>query len=231
MSANNYVVIEGVVEDLDLFDVHVQFLKNAKKKQHTTGIAATIQAATAQPGSIHSAQATNDSGDPVKGFRMSLGNQAVAGNFWQTTFRNGDWVQAIGEMQGGVFKAIAVVSPAAGTIWMQPHCERGTLAKKRHLIKYSIVFALAVFIIEAFLLRNVEIPIWLLFLTSIVAVATILVVTVGMSWKDFMGFAMELDKVGNALKVKNPEEMDLILSTKKLRKQGKPDLPMGVFYL
>jgi len=90
---------------------------------------------------------------------------------------------------------------------------------------------LAVFIIEAFLLRNVEIPIWLLFLTSIVAVATILVVTVGMSWKDFMGFAMELDKVGNALKVKNPEEMDLILSTKKLRKQGKPDLPMGVFYL
>ena len=90
---------------------------------------------------------------------------------------------------------------------------------------------MAVFIIEAFLLRNVEIPIWLLFLTSIVAVATILVVTVGMSWKDFMGFAMELDKVGNALKVKNPEEMDLILSTKKLRKQGKPDLPMGVFYL
>lgn len=46
-----------------------------------------------------------------------------------------------------------------------------------------------------------------------------------------MGFAMELNKVGNALKAKNPEEMDLILSTKKLRKQGKPDLPMGVFYL
>lgn len=231
MSANNYVVIEGVVEDLEVFDVHVQFLNNAKKKQRTAGIAATIQAATGQPSAVHSAQAAGDSGDPVEGFRMSLGNQAVAGSFWQTTFRNGDWVQAIGEMQGSVFKAIAVVSPAAGTIWMQPHCERGTLAKKRHLIKYSIVFAVAVFIIEAILLRNVEIPIWLLFITSIVAVATILVVTVGMSWKDFMGFAMELNKVGNALKAKNPEEMDLIFSTKKLRKQGKPDLPMGVFYL
>lgn len=231
MGANNYVVIEGVVEDLEVFDVHVQFLNNAKKKQRTAGITATIQAATGQPGAVHSAQADGDSGDPVEGFRMSLGNQAVAGSFWQTTFRNGDWVQAIGEMQGGVFKAIAVVSPAAGTIWMQPHCERGTLAKNRHLIKYSIIFAVAVFIIEAFLLRNVEIPIWLFFLTSIVAVATILVVTVGMSWEDFMGFAMELNKVGNALKVKNPDEMDLILSTKNLRKQGKPDLPMGVFYL
>ena len=231
MSESTYVVIEGVVENLEIFKVHVQFLANARKKQRTAGIVATIQAAAGEPGAVHSAQAATDGGDPVEGFRMMLGSKSVSGSFWQTTFQNGDYVQAVGEMQGNVFHAVAVVKPADGIIWMQPHCERGSIAKSRHLVKYSLAFAAAIFLVEAILLRNVEIPLWLLLLASTLAVTVILVATVGMSWKDFMSFAKEMDKVGTALAIPAPEEIDLVKSTKKSRRQGKPDLPMGVFYL
>ena len=98
MSESKYVIIEGVVEGLEIFKVHVQFLASARKKQRTAGILATIQAAAGEPGAVHSAQAATDSGDPVDGFRMMLGSQLVNGSFWQTTFKNGDRVQAIGEM-------------------------------------------------------------------------------------------------------------------------------------
>jgi len=231
MSEVNYVVIEGVVEDLEIFKAHVRFLASSRKKQRAAGIVATIQVAAGEPGAVHSAQAATDSGDPVDGFRMMLGSQIVSGSFWQTTFQNGDRVQAIGEMQGNVFHAIAVVKPAEGIIWMQPHCERGTSAKTRRLVICSLAFAAAIFLVEAILLRNVAIPLWLLLLASTLAVTVILVATVGMSWKDFMTFAKEMNKVGKALALTAPEEIDLVKSTKRARRQGKPDLPMGVFYL
>ena len=231
MLESNYVVIEGVIANLEISKVHVQFLARSRKTQRTAGIVATIQAAAGEPGSVHSAQAATDGGDPVDGFKMMLGSQPVSGSFWQTTFQNGDHVQAVGEMQGNVFHAVAVVKPADGVIWMQPHCERGSIAKSRHLVKYSLAFAAAIFLMEAILLRNVEIPLWLLLLASTLAVSVILIATVGMSWKDFMTFAKEMDKVGKALAITTPGEIDLVKTTKISRKQGKPDLPMGVFYL
>jgi hypothetical protein len=231
MGESTYVVVEGVVEKLEIFNVHVQFLASARKKQRNAGIVATIQAAAGEPGAVHSAQAATDSGDPVDGFKMMLGSQLVSGSFWQTTFKNGDRVQAIGEMQGSVFHAVAVVKPAEGIIWMQPHCERGTLAKSRRLATYSLGFAAAIFLVQAFLLRNFAMPLWLFLLASTLGVTVILVTTVGLSWKDFMGFAKEVDKVGKALAIPSPEKIDLAKSTKNSRRQGKPELPMGVFYL
>ena len=231
MTESNYVVVEGVVEKLEVLKVHVQFLAEARKNQQTAGIVAMIQAAAGEPDAVHSAQAATDSGDPVDGFSMMLGPQLVSGSFWQTTFQNGDHVQAIGERQGNVFHAVAVVKPAEGIIWMQPHCERGTIAKSRRLANLSLGFAGALFLVQAFFLRNLAMPLWLFLLLPTLAVIVILVTTVGMSWKDFMGFAKEMDKVGKALAIPSPEKIDLAKSTKTARRQGKPELPMGVYYL
>lgn len=57
-----------------------------------------------------------------------------------------------------------------------------------------------------------------------------LVLTAGLSWQDFMAFAREMNAVGAALGLPNPEEIDLIKSTKLARQSGKPDLPLGVYY-
>lgn len=59
----------------------------------------------------------------------------------------------------------------------------------------------------------------------------ILFVTVGLSWKDFIELSKEMSRVGKALGVADPEKIDLFKSTKKMGKAGKPDFPMGVYYL
>lgn len=231
MRESKYIVIEGIIEQLEIFKAQVQFLANAENKQRTAGIVATIQAAAGEPGAVHSAQAANDSGDPVEGFKMVLGAQTVTGNFWETSFQNGDQVRAVGAMQGKVFHAVAIVKSDNGVIWMQPHCERGSIAKKKQLIKNSLAFAGLVFLVDGILLRNSHYPLWVLLAMPAAAVTVILAVTVGMSWKDFMFLAREMDEVGAALGIPAPATIDLVKSTKKSRRQGKPELPMGVFYL
>lgn len=52
----------------------------------------------------------------------------------------------------------------------------------------------------------------------------------GMSWRDFMAFAREMDAVGTALDLPEPEKIDLFKSTKFSIKNGKPSLPMGAYY-
>lgn len=46
-----------------------------------------------------------------------------------------------------------------------------------------------------------------------------------------MGFSKEMNRVGKALGIAEPEKIDLFKSTKKSIKSGKPALPMGVYYL
>ena len=231
MNEGNYLVLEGTVANLEIFKHNVQFLNNSEKRKRTAGIVATIQAAAGEPGAVHSTYAANDSGDPVEGFRMRLGSQAVSGNLWRTTFQDGDQVQVVGTMSGKIFHAVAVVRNADNVIWMQPHCERGSAAKKKHLFKYSLAFAVSVFLVQGFLLRNSDYPLWLLLAMPASGVALVLAVTVGLSWKDFMFFAREMDKVGEALGIAAPAHIDLFKSTKKSEKLGKAYLPMGVYYL
>lgn len=230
MKESKYFVIEGIVKQLEISKANVHFLANAENTQRTAGIAATIQAAAGEPGAVHIAQAASDSGDSVERFKMMLGTRAVSGNFWEITFQDGDHVRAVGGMQGKVFHAIAIVK-SNGIIWMQPHCERGTSTKKMQLIKNSLAFTAGVFVVEGILLRNSQYPLWVLLAMPAAAVAVVLAVTVGMSWNDFMSLAKEMDHVGSALGVPEPTKIDLVKSTKKSRRQGKPELPMGVFYL
>lgn len=75
------------------------------------------------------------------------------------------------------------------------------------------------------------IPVWFMLICVTFSIPIILFLTVGLSWKDFMGFSKEMNRVGAALAIAEPEKIDLFKSTKKVRKSGKPALPMGMYYL
>jgi hypothetical protein len=75
-----------------------------------------------------------------------------------------------------------------------------------------------------------EMPAWANFLIISISIPIILLVTVGMSWGDFMAFAREMNMVGSTLDLSEPENIDLCKSTKLARQNGKPDLPLGVYY-
>ncbi|MGK5011010.1 hypothetical protein [Janthinobacterium sp. MDB2-8] len=68
-------------------------------------------------------------------------------------------------------------------------------------------------------------------ITATIAAPVILFATIGLSWSDFMSFSKEMNRVGAALGIVYPEKIDLFKSTKKFKKSGKPELPMGVYYL
>lgn len=135
-----YTVISGLISNLQTQAIHVQYLKNIKPQQQTASAVAITQAALGDAGAVFSAQAATDEGDPVEGFVMLVADKVVSGNFWKTTFQNGDDVHAIGYEYRGIFQAIAVAKPSERTIWMMPHCERGTISKRKHLFKIIFYF-------------------------------------------------------------------------------------------
>ncbi|MGK5011008.1 hypothetical protein [Janthinobacterium sp. MDB2-8] len=92
----SYKSISGVVEDLRISDMHVNYLKNAEKIRKMSGLTLIMQAAAGLPGAVHSAQAAASDGDPVTGFTMNVNGKFINGSFWKVGFKDGDVVQVVG---------------------------------------------------------------------------------------------------------------------------------------
>ncbi|SDI07078.1 putative type VI secretion system effector [Janthinobacterium sp. YR213] len=227
----SYKLVSGVVEELRTSDMHVNYLKSAESFKKISGLTSIVQATTGESGAVHSAQAATSDGDPVTSFSMSVGGKWVSGSFWEVGFRAGDEVQLVGYQKGNDFIAVAVIDVKENKIWMQPHSERGTTAKKYHLLICSGYFCIGLYILTLGMGFFWNIPLWLMLITATITAPVILFATVGLSWSDFMDFSKEMDRVGKALGIAEPEKIDLFKSTRKSRKSGKPALPMGVYYL
>ena len=227
----SYTLLNGIVEDLRDSNTHVNYFKNIEQFKKVSGLAAIVQAAAGEPGAIHSGQAATSDGDPVTGFAMNVGGKLVTGSFWKVGFKDGDVVQVVGYQKINEFIAVAVVDVKEKKIWMQPHSERGTIAKKYHLLKCCGHAFIALYILVILAALFGGIPVWFMLICVTFSIPIILFLTVGLSWKDFMGFSKEMNRVGAALAIAEPEKIDLFKSTKKVRKSGKPALPMGMYYL
>ncbi|MDO8032809.1 hypothetical protein O3297_05255 [Janthinobacterium sp. SUN128] len=227
----SYKLVSGVVEELRTSDMHVNYLKSAESFKKMSGLTSIVQATTGESGAVQSAQAATSDGDPVTGFTMSVGGKWVSGSFWEVGFRAGDEVQVVGYQKGHDFIAVAVIDIKENKIWMQPHSERGTTAKKYHLLICSGYFWIGLYILTLGMGFFGNIPLWLMLITATITAPVILFITVGLSWSDFMDFSKEMNRVGKALGIAEPEKIDLFKSTRKSRKSGKPALPMGVYYL
>ena len=220
-----------MVENLRTSEMHVNYLKNAEKFKKMSGLAAIVQAAAGEPGAVHSAQAATSDGDPVTGFTMNVNGKLIIGSFWKVDFKDGDAVQVVGYQKNNEFIALAVVDVKKNKIWMQPHSERGTIAKKYHLLKCCGYAFIALYILAILAALFGGIPVWFMLICATFSTPIILFITVGLSWKDFMEFSKEMNRVGKALGIAEPEKIDLFKSTRKSRNSGKPALPMGVYYL
>ncbi|MGK5011015.1 putative type VI secretion system effector [Janthinobacterium sp. MDB2-8] len=227
----SYKLVSGVVEDLRTSDMHVNYLKSAESFKKISSLTAIVQAAAGEPDAVHSAQAATSDGDPVTGFTMNVNGKFINGSFWKVGFKDGDEVQVSGFQKGSEFIAVAVVDVKENKIWMQPHSERGTIAKKYHLLKFCGYAFIGLYVLAILAALFGGIPIWFMLICATFSTPIILFLTVGLSWKDFMEFSKEMNRVGKALGIAEPEKIDLFKSTRKSRKLGKPALPMGVYYL
>ena len=220
-----YEVLQGEISQLHVEDAHAHYLENIKHQRQMVATATVGDAGTV--GSIHTA---TYEGDPVVGFVMHVAGKTVRGSLWKTSFKNGDHVNVIGQERNGIFEAVAVTKPDERMIWMQPHCERGTRSQKRNLLRCSGWFVLFMTLCAIMVSLFEDSPAWLTYLSFLISSIIILGVTVGMSWGDFMIFSTEMNAVGMALEFAEPEEIDLFKSTKQARRNGRPELPIGVYY-
>ena len=229
-SVLQYEVIQGVVSRLQKQHTHVHYSENVKQEQRLTGTVAVIQAVTEQAGAVLSAQAATDEGDPVEGFAMEVAGHHVHGSFWKSTFQDGDNVQVVGKFQNGVFHAIAVTKPEERMIWMQPHCERGTEATRKSVLENASIGSAGFYLLALAVawLLNQPYGFWLMIASCVVVL--IWGVMVLWSWKDYMAFGRKMNAVGSALGLPEPERIDFFKSTRQAKANGKPDLPMGVYY-
>jgi len=72
---------------------------------------------------------------------------------------------------------------------------------------------------------------WLILICATINSPIILFLTVGLSWKDFMEFSKEINRVGRASGIARPEKIDMLDRTKNSRKSGRPDLLMSAYCL
>jgi hypothetical protein len=102
--------------------------------------------------------------------------------------------------------------------------------QRKYLVRNSLIFVVFIFAALAFLVKDEEMKLWLYLACATSTSAGILFFTVGMSWGDLMTFAKRMSRVGAALELESPDNINLARSTRKMIKSGKPELPMGVYY-
>jgi len=129
-----------------------------------------------------------------------------------------------------MFNAIAVSDPANRTIWMQPHCERGTMEQKKYILRNSFLFVVGIFIFSGFLFLSPKTEVWFYLLAASLGSILALIVTVGMRWRKLTMFSERMTRVGTVLGIAHPEKINLVKSTKVMVQNGKPEVPMGVYY-
>ncbi len=107
----------------------------------TTGLAAAGLAGAATGALL----ATTGGGDSVEFFTCTVDGKRVAGRFTKASFKNGDSVEVAADPQSdGTYAALAVRRPSDQTVWMFPHCSRGS---KKHWAYASRVVGMLFFAI------------------------------------------------------------------------------------
>ncbi len=135
-------LLRGIVCDLVIERGEEDFVRSRGDRAVGT-VAATGLAAAGLAGAATGALlATTGGGDSVEFFTCTVDGKRVAGRFTKTSFKDGDWVEVAADPQSdGTYAALAVRRPSDQTVWMFPHCSRGS---KKHWA-YAFQMILVIF--------------------------------------------------------------------------------------
>ena len=213
--------ISGDVANLHVTQDEQDFFQ-AQATQAVGGAAAIGLAVEGLAGAATSAAISSGSmSERMDFFTCTIGSQNVWGRFGTTSFKDGDHVEAVGQDTPNGFEAYAITRPADRTIWMYPHCSRGS---KAHLV-YSILVTMGIgFLVPLFIFSLLEfmserpfigMPEWLIAPAVGGTVCTIALSFV--AWR-FIKFACIADKIFEALGFDTPKEVDLPKRLKSVSK-------------
>jgi hypothetical protein len=133
---SDFTILRGVVSNLTIVDGEHEFFQTTSTKMIGGGAGAAL-ALSGLPGAATAAsRSVVDSADDLQTFACQINGLRVTGMFSKVTFGNGDEVEAVGRVHpGNSFVAFAVRRRSDKTLWMSPHCIRGSRTHWRRALK------------------------------------------------------------------------------------------------
>ena len=204
--------ITGVIADLQTSATSEDFVFGAGDRATGSVAAVGLAAAGLAGAATGAAMSSGDAADKVTAFVCNVGAQRVTGRFGEVTFANGDEVEVVGSIHLERLSALAVRRPSDRTIWMHPHCSRGTRAYLKYCWRWipAISFLTPALFFSAMTLISggEDLGPWF-FLTMILAGATMVAVLLLLLARKFFAFAKLSDQIFSGLGFESPESVDL----------------------
>jgi CRP-like cAMP-binding protein len=213
MQTNHSVVrVTGTVADLKMSTTSENFVSGSGDRVVGTAAAVGLGAAGLAGAATGAAMSSGDSADKVTAFTCTVGGQKVVGRFGEVTFANGEQIEVVGTVFSGELSALAVVRTSDRSIWMHPHCSRGTKAYRRFCLRWIPALSVltpTVFVSLMTLISGGRGFGFLFFAVMIsagaIAVATLLLLFA----RKFRHFAKLSDQIFAVLEFDQPEAVDL----------------------
>jgi hypothetical protein len=225
--------LSGTITNLKVTRAEGSFVLS-KSDQTQMGWVAVAAATMGMSGQAASTMSNaNDVEEAADFVEFELNGQPVQGWMWRNPFKEGDQVEVAAAHQGDHWEAFGIARPADQTIALYPHCSRTKSPHIRNVFKWwfllgggSIIFG---YIPILFLggggkyLFSIEI---ISIIFGLMAFFGLIALTTG--WK-LMPFVKVAQKVFSTLGLSNPEQVDLVKSTKQKKTKQDP-VELGVFY-
>jgi hypothetical protein len=210
--SNSVVRIVGTVTALQTSTTSEDFVSGSGDKVAGGAAAVGLASVGLAGAATGAAISSSDAADKVTSFACKVDGQNVKGRFGEVTFAEGDEVEVVGSMFFGNFSALAVARPSDRTIWMHPHCSRGTKAYWKYCLRWIPTLAIAtpaVMFTAATLVSDAEVPpIW--FQLASVGAAALMFGAVGaIVARRFFSFAKLSDQIFAGLQFDDPKAVDL----------------------
>lgn len=128
-------LIRGRVQELAVSAGEEQFIGSQTHRTAGAGAALGLAAAGVAGAAVGASMAATV-GDSVEFFGCMVDGQRISGRFSKVTFKDGDEVEVVIEPQWDrTQSALAVRRLSDRTLWMLPHCSRGTVAHRRYAFR------------------------------------------------------------------------------------------------
>jgi len=171
-----------------------------------------------------STQFTDTVGDLVT---FGLNGEEVRAWIWLSTFENGDEVEVVAERAESGWIGYAIRRCSDGILSVHPHCERGSRALFKNLLKWSVLFwsscALIITLIQVVLVVNDSDGWQTLLVGGVLAWLTIEVVAIFIAYRIWWRFKRQLpmaNRIFSTFGWRNPSDVDLPKASKMLKRPG-----------
>lgn len=212
MNPQGLFTVRGVVSNLRVRQSEEDFVSNTADKTAGAAVAVGLVAEGLAGAATSAAFSSADMAERVDFFACQVAEHVVRGRFGKVSFSDGDFIEVVCQPAAHALDAFAVRRPSDRTIWMHPHCGRGSTACRRFAIKSILLLSFGFPLILCGLLdlfvsdQPMGVAVWL----AMSAVGAVLVATVLLFVASrFLGFARLSNDIFAALDFDKPPEVDL----------------------